>query len=196
VVFSKREGPSIGIGGMTSEGRKVNPRQPFIDFLRGLNYLNGKEMGRVIGHPLPTFYDEGQRVSEGRILLVGDAAHLLDPLQGEGIYYAIRSGMLAGEAMAEWKKEGIAPSDFYQRAVHSDICGNLKWALTLSRFVFRFTKLAYRTLKRYPELGEFYLQTLGGRETYQGFVRTVKTRIKDFLKGQLSEKIKEAMARM
>jgi hypothetical protein len=56
--------------------------------------------------------------------------------------------------------------------------------------------LAYRTLKRYPELGEFYLQTLDGRETYQGFVKNVKTRIRDFLKGQLSEKIKEAMARM
>jgi len=56
--------------------------------------------------------------------------------------------------------------------------------------------LAYGTLKRYPELGEFYLKTLEGRETYRGFVRTVKTRIKDFLKGQLSEKINEAMARM
>jgi hypothetical protein len=45
-------------------------------------------------------------------------------------------------------------------------------------------------------MGEFYLQTLEGRETYQGFVRKVKIKIKDFLKGQLSEKIKGAMARM
>jgi hypothetical protein len=95
----------------------------------------------------------------------------------------------------EWKKEGIAPSDFYQREVYYDICGNLKWALTFSRFVFRFTKLAYQTLKHYPDLAEFYLQVLEGKENYQGFVTRVKTRMKDLLKGRLSDKIKKAMAR-
>ncbi len=195
-VFPKKEWLSVGIGGMFRETKKMNPRQYLKSFLKGLGYIPEGGTVKVKGHPLPSFYDEKQKVAQGRILLVGDAAHLMDPLQGEGIYYAIRSGMLAGEAMEEWKREGVAPCDFYQRAVHSDICGNLKWALTLSHFVFRFTKLAYRTLKRYPELGEFYLQTLGGRETYQGFVRSVKTGIKDFLKGQLSEKIKEAMARL
>jgi geranylgeranyl reductase family protein len=195
-VFPKKEWLSVGIGGMFRETKKMNPREYLKSFLKGLDYIPDGKTAKIKGHPLPSFYDERQKVAQGRILLVGDAAHLMDPLQGEGIYYAIRSGMLAGEAMEEWKRERIVPSDFYQRAVHDDICGNLKWALTLSSFVFRFTKLAYRTLKRYPELGEFYLQTLDGRETYQGFVKSVKTRIRDFLKGQLSEKIKEAMARM
>jgi geranylgeranyl reductase family protein len=195
-VFPKKEWLSIGIGGMFRETKKINPRRYYRSFIKGLGYIPEGKAGQVMGHPLPSFYDEKQEVSHGRILLVGDAAHLMDPLQGEGIYYAIRSGMLAGEAIAEWKKEGVAPSESYQRAIHDEICGNLKWAFTLSRFVFRFSKLAYRTLKRYPEMGEFYLKTLEGRETYQGFVTSVKTKIKDFLKGRLSEKIKEAMARM
>ena len=194
-VFPKKEWLSIGIGGMFRETKKMNPRQYFNTFLKGLEYIPEGKTGRVMGHLLPSFYDENQKVSQGRILLVGDAAHLMDPLQGEGIYYAVRSGMLAAEAVMEWKREGVAPSDFYQRAVYYDICGNLKWALTFSRFVFRFTKLAYRTLKRYPDLGEFYLQVLGGKENYQGFVTKVKTRMKDLLKGRLSDKIKKAMAR-
>jgi geranylgeranyl reductase family protein len=193
-VFPKKEWLSIGIGGMFRETKKMNPRHYFKSFLKGLDYIPEGKTGRVIGHLLSSFYDENQKVSQGRFLLVGDAAHLMDPLQGEGIYYAVRSGMLAAEAILEWKKEGIVRSDSYQKAVYSDICENLKWALALSQFVFRFTKLAYRTLKRYPELGEIYIQVLEGKVTYQGFVTKVKERMKDFLKGKLSEKIKKAMA--
>jgi geranylgeranyl reductase family protein len=193
-VFPKKEWLSIGIGGMFRETKKMNPRQYFKSFIQGLSYLPEGKAGKVIGHLLPSFYDEKQKVSRGRVLLVGDAAHLMDPLQGEGIYYAVRSGMLAAEAILEWKREGTPPSDFYQKAVCFNIFENLKWALTLSHIVFPFTKLAYGTLKRYPELGEIYIQVLEGKETYQGFVTKVKERMKDFLKGKMSEKIKRAMA--
>src|SRR5205085_1811031 len=36
------------------------------------------------------------RQPDGRVLLVGDAASLINPLTGEGIFYAILSGRLAG----------------------------------------------------------------------------------------------------
>ncbi|NWF93454.1 MAG: geranylgeranyl reductase family protein [Syntrophaceae bacterium] len=195
-VFPKREGLSIGIGGMFMEKGRVDLRQSYIDFLKGLNYTHDVEAERVIGHLLPSFYDDGQKVSEGRVLLVGDAGHLIDPLTGEGIYYAIRSGMLAAEAIVESKEQGPTPSDHYQRSLSHEIFDNLKWALQFARFVNRFTRLSYRTLKHYPELGYFYLRVLEGKETYQGFVARVKERVKDLLGGRLSEKIKRAMAKI
>lgn len=36
----------------------------------------------------------------GRVLLVGDAAELVNPMTGEGIYYAVATGVLAGRAAA------------------------------------------------------------------------------------------------
>ncbi len=37
----------------------------------------------------------------GRVLLVGDAAGLVNPMTGEGIYYAVATGLAAGRAAAE-----------------------------------------------------------------------------------------------
>ncbi|MBM4338317.1 MAG: geranylgeranyl reductase family protein [Deltaproteobacteria bacterium] len=194
-VFPKKERLSIGIGGMFRETKKMNPWKYLNDFFKNLAYVPEGKVERMKGHLLPSFYDERQKVSQGRVLLVGDAAHLMDPLQGEGIYYAIRSGMLAAEAMIKSREKGILPFHPYQQAVEFHISANLKWALSFSRFVFRFTRLAYRTLKSYPELSNLYLQVLEGRETYQGFVASVKERIKDMMKGRLSDRIRKAMAR-
>lgn len=193
-VFPKKEGLSVGIGGMFREGIRMNPRQYLNTLIHGLRYVKEGRVERITGHPLPSFYNERQRVSRGRVLLVGDAAYLMDPLMGEGIYYAVRSGMLASEAIIASKGKGLSPSDVYQAAVQEQIFENLKWALSFSRFVFRFTKLAYRTLKHYRELGNLYLQVLEGKETYQGFVTRVKERMRDLLHGRLSERIKRAMA--
>jgi len=193
-VFPKKEGLSVGVGGMLRGARRVNLRQHFNTFVHGLNYVRKEKVEKIFGHSLPSFYDEKQQVAKGKVLLVGDAAHLMDPLMGEGIYYALRSGMLAAEAIVESKECGLAPSALYQRKVQESISENLKWALQFSRFVFRFTNLAYRTLKHYRDLADLYVQVLEGKETYQGFVQRVKERMRDLLGGKISERIKRAMA--
>ncbi|MET0235677.1 MAG: geranylgeranyl reductase family protein [Kibdelosporangium sp.] len=49
------------------------------------------------GHRLPL--SPGRPgIAHGRVLLAGDAASLINPLTGEGIYYAVLSGALAGAA--------------------------------------------------------------------------------------------------
>jgi geranylgeranyl reductase family protein len=195
-VFPKKEGLSIGVGGMLIYEKKAKIQTCFNNFVEGLSYIQGEKDRKVFGHFLPSFFDEKQKIARERVLLVGDAAHLMDPLMGEGIYYAIRSGMLAADAIHRSKENKALPADLYQEAVRVHIFENLKWALTFSRFVFQFTGLAYQTLKRYPELGDLYLRVLEGSESYQSFVIRIKNRMREFLGGRLGEKIRTAMQRI
>ena len=193
-VFPKGKWLSIGIGGFFKEER-IKPRHHFNTLLEGLHLTSEESPGRVLGHPVPSFYSLEQKVSQGRILLVGDAAHLIDPLTGEGIYYALRSGMLAAQAILESRKDEGEAADYYQKAVKDILFEDLKWALNVSQFIYRSTKLAYQTLKHFPELGNVYIQVLEGKETYQGFVTRVKDRARELMRGRLIEKIKKLWAK-
>ena len=52
------------------------------------------------GHQLPL--SRGRwRPRPGRVLLAGDAAGLVNPMTGEGIYYAVATGLVAGRATSE-----------------------------------------------------------------------------------------------
>jgi geranylgeranyl reductase family protein len=59
------------------------------------------------------------RQPDGRILLAGDAASLINPLTGEGIYYAVLSGQLAGRAAVE--PGGAGAGAAYRRALRREL---------------------------------------------------------------------------
>ncbi|AOS83638.1 geranylgeranyl hydrogenase [Chlorobaculum limnaeum] len=57
------------------------------------------EPGTLRAWPLPLGSFQGRR-GVGNVLLAGDAGSFVDPLTGEGIYYALKSGQLAAESAA------------------------------------------------------------------------------------------------
>jgi flavin-dependent dehydrogenase len=59
------------------------------------------------GHRLPLSSGRPD-VPDGRVLLAGDAQSLVNPLTGEGIFYAVVSGALAGRAAASGQGAGSA----------------------------------------------------------------------------------------
>ncbi len=61
--------------------------------------------GRIVGWPLTTYNPRLPLVGD-RLVLVGDAAGLINPLNGEGIQYALASGRLAATAIASALDDG------------------------------------------------------------------------------------------
>jgi flavin-dependent dehydrogenase len=71
------------------------------------------------------------------VLLAGDAASLVNPLTGEGIYYAVTTGALAGAAASTALALGNPTSAGrrYHQAVHSTLASHLRH-LALARSLF------------------------------------------------------------
>lgn len=59
-------------------------------------FENASKIGPVKGYGLP-LGSKSRNISGGNFILVGDAAHLVDPLTGEGIGNAFYSGFIAAE---------------------------------------------------------------------------------------------------
>lgn len=86
---------------------------------------------RIQAWPIPSDADLGE-LARGRVLLVGDAARVNDPLTGEGIGQALASGRLAADAIAS----GGSPPEVaagYRKAVRSGLGLDLRFSRWMMR---------------------------------------------------------------
>jgi flavin-dependent dehydrogenase len=77
------------------------------------------------------------RQPRGRLLLAGDAAGLVNPMTGEGIYYAVVTGVLAGRSAVQALDSGSSGTagDIHRAAVRSLLGRHLRHTSVASRLV-------------------------------------------------------------
>jgi len=96
--------------------------------------LRGARMrGKVLGHPLTTYNPRLPLIGD-RMMLLGDAAGLINPLNGEGIQYALHSARWAAGVAADClasDRLDAASLEGYQQRVHE----NLRTDMAFSRLV-------------------------------------------------------------
>ncbi|AMR26309.1 hypothetical protein A0257_03820 [Hymenobacter psoromatis] len=164
---------NVGLG-MLSElvsKHKIDLRQLLLDNLATHPALAGRfagarQLGPVRGFGLPIGGGRQRPASGARFLLCGDAASLIDPLQGHGIDLAIRSGILA----AEQAKQCVASQDFsaeqmqrYDAALHQQLGPQLARSYRLMRLLGTrpwLLNLGTR-LARLPGLGRWARRLVG-----------------------------------
>lgn len=132
--------------------------------------LHGARLrGKVIGWPLTTYDDRVPLVSD-RVLLVGDAAGFINPLNGEGIQYALVSGRWAAETALAC----IAEDDFaiarlmpYARRAERELRYDMAFAALIVQFI-RNRHLnpvwleALKVISSRARIDEEYAQVTGG----------------------------------
>jgi len=193
-VFPKEERLSIGVGDL--RGGLASPKKIFDQFVRGEKGLAPWKVPQPVGHPLPLFSEHNlvkdNRESElvnGRTLLVGDAAHLVDPLFGEGIYYAVRSGQLAAESILNQVHDRRRLLTDYEEAVRREIYEEFRVAVRMANLVYSYPRFCHRLLPRYQHIVMLYYDVLRGRETYQTFYVRAKSVVKSSFKELLLEAV-------
>jgi geranylgeranyl reductase family protein len=93
-VFPKGDHVNVGVGGWESEAPRL--REHLAELCRR-HGVDADALESVRGHRLP-LRRGGFVPARGRALLVGDAAGLVDPLTGDGMYEAFVSARLAADA--------------------------------------------------------------------------------------------------
>lgn len=101
-VFPKDEHANLGVGGWLEQGPLLRSHLARLAREHG---VDPDRLQEVRGHRLP-MRALGSPSARGNVLLVGDAAGLVDPLSGDGIYEAFVSARLAAEAVLSGRPEG------------------------------------------------------------------------------------------
>jgi geranylgeranyl reductase len=136
-VFPHGETASIGTG----SAHKGFSLKDAVARLRADTGLDGVETIRREGAPIPM--KPLKRWDNGRdVILAGDAAGVVAPASGEGIYYAMLCGRLAGEAVDLALKTGDARALGTARKRFMADHGRVFWVLGLLQWIW------YRSDKR------------------------------------------------
>ena len=107
-VFPKGDHANVGLGGWEREGPGLRGH---LHTLCAAHGLEPGDLEAVRGYRLP-LRSPGSTLARGRAAVVGDAAGLVDPVSGDGMFEAFLSGKLAAEAVLDLlagRSEGLEP---------------------------------------------------------------------------------------
>jgi len=131
-VFPGPRGPKVGICGLRRSERDFGAI--FLDYLRLLG-VRQPESVPLRGHPLP-YGNALARPSGGRLLLAGDAGGFVEPLFGEGIFYALATGAHAGAALCRALETGADAGREYEGLLSRSVRPELVWSNRLRWLLF------------------------------------------------------------
>jgi Dehydrogenases (flavoproteins) len=187
-VFPRCGHLSVGICGKGEPAQALRGRLDRYMAEKGIS----RDGASFYSHVLPSLETKGwkkNRVAGDGWMAVGDAAGLVDPITGEGLYYAIRSADLAANVLLS--ESGVAEkAQAYRRVLRKDFSADLEFSSRLAKQVFvgRFllgstTARMVQFTRRSPRFSALMQDLFAGTQSYLG----LKKRLLDNLNGSLYE---------
>ncbi len=185
-VFPRCGHLSVGICGKGVPAAVLRKRLEKYMAEKGIDHKNAQ----FYSHMLPSL--EAKAWSENRVggdgwLGVGDAAGLVDPITGEGLYYAMRSGDLASQIVLS---ESANPASAYRALLDCDFARDLEFGSRLAKSFFLnrflFSTVPARMIefmRRSPRFREIVQDLFAGTQPYLG----LKKRLIENLNGTIHE---------
>lgn len=144
-------------------------------------------------HVLPSLESASfrrNRVAGDGWLAVGDAGGLVDPITGEGLYYAMRSGDLASQVLLSDDHAIEHKAAAYRSLIHRDFMADLEFGAMLAKRVFLgrflFSTVPARMvqfMRRSPRFTALMQDLFAGTQPYTG----LKARLFRNLNGTMHE---------
>jgi geranylgeranyl reductase family protein len=177
-IFPKANHLNIGAGVFKPTGEDARRDRALPEKLRQviLNYLDALHLPPppaslpFHAHPLPIWSrKEPLQSSDGRILLAGDAAGLINPFFGDGILHAIKSGSMAACCVVE------GATQHYSDRLHAEFAASFNAARQLAQLFYRFPQIGYTYGVKHPKASRIATELLTGELAYNHIVgRTMR----------------------
>jgi geranylgeranyl reductase family protein len=188
-VFPRCGHLSVGICGKGEPAQALRARLEAYMNERGLA-LKGSSF---YSHMLPSLESPGwktNRVAGDGWLAVGDAGGLVDPITGEGLYYAMRSGDLASRVLIDDAHTLTEKACAYRAMLSREFALDLEFAATLAKRVFLGSFLCRSVparmvdfMRRSPRFRDLMQDMFAGTQPYL----SLKSRLLRNLNGTLQE---------
>lgn len=145
-----------------------HPKKVLLDFLQE-NGLSGDFP--VHSHIIPLGGVKRKTVNS-RLLLSGDAAGFVDAFSGEGMAYAIRSGQLAAEAVADLVMYNLKLNRLkvYESACRQEFGNYLASSLKLEKIMNRFPETSFKLAVSNREILDKYLEEVVANRDYKDYI--------------------------
>ncbi len=170
-VFPRCGHLSVGICGKGESAQCLRGRLERYMDERGMSRANAT----FYGHMLPSLEFRGwrnNRLAGDGWMAIGDAGGLVDPITGEGLYYAIRSADLASKVLIA-DQDPAKGADHYRQLISHDFGRDLTYGAGLAKRMFStyilFSSVPCRMvqfMRRSPKFCEIMQDLFAGTQPY------------------------------
>jgi len=185
-VFPKADHLNIGAGVFRPRRQdarnehqvRTEMQQAIAHYLEALQLSPDLSQVRFHAHPLPIWGGkERLHTQDGRILLAGDAAGLINPFFGDGILHAVKSGTIAAECVIE---NAVAQ---YSNRIHAEFAANFDAALSLARFFYQYPGVCYKYGVKNPKSSRLATELISGELSFPSILGRAIGRIQRAMLG-------------